>query len=70
MCGCDWRSGNDNCHDEMVDARPGVKYGCDDWWVGRYAAVTDNEVELREAVERVDREDMTARYKSWRISEI
>ena len=26
----DWRSGSDDCHVEIVDARSGVRYGCDD----------------------------------------
>jgi hypothetical protein len=70
MCGCGWRSGKDDCHDEMVDARPGVKYRWVDWWPGRDVTVAEEDVELSEADERVDLEDMVASYKFWLVGEI
>jgi hypothetical protein len=53
----DWtaRSGSDVVHEEMLDARPGVKYGCCDTEI----MVSEEDIdEVREAAEDVDRKDI------------
>jgi hypothetical protein len=62
MCDCEWRSGRDSCQEEIVDARPGVKYGCDD--VAADVTDVDEVVEICEPDERVDREDMIEEHES------
>ena len=49
------RSGSDVVQEEMLDARPGVKYGCCDIEIMVSEEDTD---EVREAAEDVDRKDM------------
>jgi hypothetical protein len=58
------RPGIDDVHDDMLDARLGVRKGCDDWWLETEAI--DVEQEVDEACEEdglVDREDMLIRMK-------
>jgi hypothetical protein len=49
------RSGSDVVHEDILDARPGVRYGCCDTEI----MVSEEDIdEVREAAEDVDREDI------------
>jgi hypothetical protein len=54
------RSGSDVVHEDMLDARPGVRYGCCDTEI----MVSEEDMEeAREAAEDVDREDILTMFQ-------
>lgn len=61
LCASDVLSGRPEVQDDIVDARPGVRKGCGDLWVATDVIVGEVEPdEVRERVDREDREDMLA----------
>jgi hypothetical protein len=57
------RPGKDDVHDDMLEARLGVRKGCGDWWLETEAIDVEQEVDVAcEEVGLADREDMMIRW--------
>ncbi|KAH7071175.1 hypothetical protein BKA63DRAFT_578271 [Paraphoma chrysanthemicola] len=62
MCACELRADRVDCHVDMVDARPGVRYGCGDCRAAAGVILVEEEMDaVWELAERVDRQDMVDR---------